>query len=140
MLWKIEFYLLIKKIDLDNINLLFNYKFDYLIDCCDTISIKCELIRLCLDKNITFISSMGTGNKINPSLLKVMDIRDTSYDPVAKKIRKYINDNKIKGKVPVVCSCEQNEHFDSDIPSMIFVPSYSGLLCANYIIRKIIEK
>lgn len=129
-----------KRIDLNNIEDLFSYDFDYLIDCCDSINIKCELIRICLDKNITFISSMGTGNKIDPTMLKIMDIRDTSYDPVAKRIRKYVSDNKIRGNIPVVCSCEQNDRFDGSIPSMIFVPSYSGLLCANYIIRKIIEK
>ena len=110
------------------------------IDCCDSIDVKCELIRACLDKNIGFISSMGTGNKLDPSMLKVMDIRETSYDPIAKKIRKYVNDNKIRGKIPVVCSIEKNNRFDGDIPSFIFVPAVSGLLCANYIIKSIIKK
>lgn len=129
-----------KRINLDNIDELFVYEFDYLIDCCDSIDVKCELIRACLDKNIGFISSMGTGNKLDPSMLKVMDIRETSYDPIAKKIRKYVNDNKIRGKIPVVCSIEKNNRFDGDIPSFIFVPAVSGLLCANYIIRLIIKK
>ena len=129
-----------KRITIDNVNELFEMDFDYLIDCCDSVDVKCELIRLCLDKNITFISCMGTGNKIDPSMLKIMDIRDTSYDPIAKKIRKYISDNKIKGKIPVVCSVEKNDRFDGDIPSMMFVPASAGIMCANYIIRKIIEK
>ena len=129
-----------KRITIDNVNELFEMDFDYLIDCCDSVDVKCELIRLCLDKNITFISCMGTGNKIDPSMLKIMDIRDTSYDPIAKKIRKYISDNKIKGKIPVVCSFEKNDRFDGDIPSMMFVPASAGILCSNYIIRKIIEK
>ena len=129
-----------KRITIDNVNELFEMDFDYLIDCCDSVDVKCELIRLCLDKNITFISCMGTGNKIDPSMLKIMDIRDTSYDPIAKKIRKYISDNKIKGKIPVVCSVEKNDRFAGDIPSMMFVPASAGIMCANYIIRKIIEK
>lgn len=126
------------KLDLNNINTLFNQNFDYLIDCCDTIAVKQELIKNCLNKKIKFISSMATGNKINPSLLEITDISKTSYDPIAKKIRKYLKDNKIHGKVPVVYSKEQNKKFEGSIPSMIFVPATSGILCANYIIKDII--
>ena len=67
------------------------------------------------------------------------DISKTSYDPIAKKIRKYLKDNHIHGKVPVVYSKEKNESFTGSIPSMVFVPATSGLLCANYIIKKIIN-
>lgn len=82
---------------------------------------------------------MGTGNKINPSDLEVMDISKTSYDPIAKKIRKYLKDNNIKGKIMVVCSKEQGKKFQGSIPSMMFVPATSGILCANYVIKDIIE-
>ena len=64
-----------KKIDMDNINELFNSNIDYVIDACDTLSVKLELIRICKKKNIKLISSMGTGNKMDPSRLKIMDIR-----------------------------------------------------------------
>ena len=127
------------KLDLDNMDKLFNLKFDYLIDCCDTVVVKQELIKRCLNKKIKFISSMGTGNKLNPDMLEVVDISKTSYDPIAKKIRKYLKDNKIKGKVPVVYSKEQNNKFTGSIPSMVFVPATSGLLCSNYIIKCIIN-
>ena len=128
------------KLDKNNIGMLFNYNFDYLIDACDTIMIKCELIRYCLNKGINFISSMGTGNKMEPSMLSVMDIKDTSYDPIARIIRKYLRDNCIYGKVMVVCSIEQGNKFEGNIPSMMFVPAVSGILCANYVIKKIIEE
>ncbi len=128
------------KLNRDNVSDIFNYDFDYLIDCCDTLEVKCELIRLCLDKKIGFISSMGTGNKIDPSMLKIMDIRDTSYDPIAKRIRKYLVDNNIRGKVNVVCSTEKNDKFEGDIPSLMFVPAVAGIMCANYVIREIIKK
>ena len=127
------------KLDSDNIDELFSYSFDYLIDACDTILVKEELIKRCLDKNIKFISSMGTGNKINPSMLKVMDIKDTSYDPIAKRIRKYLKDNNIRDRVMVVCSSEKRERFDGDIPSLMFVPAVSGIMCANFIIKEIIS-
>ena len=127
------------KLSLDNIDNLFNYKFDYLIDACDTILVKEELITRCLNNNIKIISCMGTGNKLNPSLLEITDISKTSYDPIAKRIRKYLKDNHINKKVPVVYSKEQNKKFEGSIPSMIFVPATAGLLCANYVIRDIIE-
>ena len=82
---------------------------------------------------------MGTGNKIKPFLLEVIDISKTSYDPIAKKIRKYLRDNNIRGKVPVICSKEQRNKFKGDIPSMIFVPATAGLLGANYVINDILN-
>lgn len=128
------------KLDMNNIEELFNLKFDYLIDAIDDIPMKEEIIKRCLTNNIEIISSMGTGNKLNPSMLEITDIKNTSYDPIAKRIRKYMKDNNLKRKLPVVYSKEQNNKFEGSIPSMIFVPSTAGILCANYVIRKIIEK
>lgn len=128
------------KLSIDNLDLLFKYSFDYLIDACDTIPVKQELIKNCLDKDIKIISCMGTGNKLNPSLLEVTNIWKTSYDPIAKKIRKYLKDNHINKKVPVVYSKEQNQKFEGSIPSMVFVPATAGLLCSNYVINDIINK
>lgn len=128
-----------EKIDSNNINLIFQNKIDYLIDACDTITTKESLIIECTKRKIKIISSMGTGNKLNPTLLEICDIRKTSYDPIAKKIRKFVTDNKIKDKIPVVYSKEQNPKFQGNIPSMIFVPANAGLLLANYVIRDIIN-
>lgn len=127
------------KLTPENIDILFKHSFAYLIDACDTINVKTELIRRCLDKNIEIISCMGTGNKLNPSLLEITDIRKTSYDPIAKKIRKYLKDNHINKKINVVYSKEQNPKFEGSIPSMVFVPATAGLLCANYVIKDIIK-
>ncbi len=129
---------LTRQLDRDNIEELFEFSFDYLIDACDTIMVKEELIKRCLEKGIRFICSMGTGNKMNPSELEIMDIRKTSYDPIAKRIRKYLRDQHICGKVMVVCSREKGEKFQGNIPSMMFVPATSGILCASYIIKDII--
>lgn len=129
-----------KKLDISNLDEIFKYKIDFLIDAIDDIPVKQELIKKCLTNNIGIISSMGTGNKIDPSKLEITDISKTSYDPLAKKIRKYLKTNNIKGKLPVVYSKEQNQKFEGSIPSMIFVPATAGLMSANYVIRKIIEK
>ena len=127
------------KLDKDNIKDLFQNHFDYLIDACDTICVKELLIKECLERGIQFISSMGTGNKLRPLELEISDLRKTSYDPIAKKLRKYVVDNKIKGRIPVVYSKEKREKFQGSIPSMMFVPATSGILCANYIINEIIS-
>lgn len=128
------------KLSLDNIDNLFKYSFDYLIDACDTILVKQELIKICLDNKIKIISCMGTGNKLNPSMLEITDISKTSYDPIAKRIRKFLKDNNIKDKVKVVYSKEQNKKFEGSIPSMIFVPATAGLLCSNYVISDMIKQ
>ncbi len=128
-----------KNIDLNNIDELFIDNIDYVVDACDTLSVKMELIRICKRKDIKLISSMGTGNKMDPSRLKIMDIKKTNYDPLAKKIRKMIRDEKINGKVMVICSDEQpNVKINKIIPSNSFVPATSGLLCASYIINDIV--
>lgn len=128
------------KLDLSNIDKLFTLKFEYLIDAIDDITIKQEIIKRCLLSNIPIISSMGTGNKLDPTKLEISDIKKTSYDPIARKIRKYLKDNNIKNNLPVVYSKEQNTKFEGSIPSMIFVPATAGILCANYIISSIIKK
>ena len=126
-------------IDMTNINKLFNYKIDYVVDACDTLMVKLELIRICKRNNIKLISCMGTGNKMDPTKLKITDIRKTSYDPLAKKIRKMVKDEKINGKVMVVCSDEEGKvKINKEIPSNSFVPATAGLLCASYVINDIV--
>ena len=90
-----------KFIDKNNINELFKYKFDYLVDACDSVPTKEQVIIECLKRNINFISSMGTGNKFDPSKLEICDIRKTYNDPLAKIIRKFVKDSKINKKVTV---------------------------------------
>lgn len=123
----------------DNINLVFDNNPDYVIDAIDTIDTKKEIIRICKKNNIKFISCMGTGNKMHPEKLKIIDIRKTSYDPIAKIIRKMVKDEKVKGKVMVICSDEiPIRKISGEIPSNAFVPSTAGILCASYVINDIV--
>ena len=133
----------IKKIDKfiteDNISLLFENNIDYIVDACDTISTKIAIIRECIKRKIIFISCMGMGRKVDITKLQIMDIRKTSYDPIAKIIRKFVRDEKIIEKIPVVSSTEQPlEEKNGIISSNSFVPTIAGLMCSNYIINKII--
>lgn len=128
-----------KFIDKSNINFLFNYKIDYVIDCCDTISTKIVLIEECLKRNIKFISCMGTGNKFHPEMLEIDELKKTSYDPIAKILRnkfKNVND-----KIMVVYSKEKSISMNDRIPgSNSLVPSCAGILCASYVINNIIKE
>ena len=62
--------------------------YDYVVDCIDSVSDKILLIQTCVNQNIPILSSMGTGNKLNPCLFEISDISKTSVCPLAKKIRK----------------------------------------------------
>ena len=126
-------------LDDDNINILDNYKIDYIVDACDSVKTKELLIDYSISKDIKLIASMGTANKLDPSKLVITDIRKTSYDPLAKILRKYVIDKKTNKKIMVVSSTESPIRKDM-LASMMFVPSVAGILCANYIIRDIIQK
>ena len=123
----------------ENTEKIFDRKIDYVVDACDTMDVKKELIRITDKLDIKLISSMGTGNKLNPKKLEIMDIRKTSYDPIAKILRKYVKDEKIKRKVMVICSTEQPIKTNSKtIGSTSFVPACAGLLITSYIINDIV--
>lgn len=129
-----------KKILKDDVKELFEYNINYVIDACDTLEVKEELIIECHKHKVKLISSMGTGNKFDPTKLKIMDIRKTSYDPLAKKIRKFVTENKINYKVNVVCSDETPLKITNPIGSTAFVPAVAGLLCASFVINDIIKE
>ena len=116
-------------------------KIDYFVDACDTLTVKKEVIKKCLKKKIPFISSMGTGNKLDPSKLEIMDIRKTVNDPLARILRKYVKDEKIMGKVMVLSSSELPIKTGERTPgSSAFVPASAGLLIASYVVHKFLEQ
>lgn len=125
-------------IDKSNIDILFKDKLDYVIDACDTIDTKVLLIEKCIKNNIKIISCMGTGNKMNPSLLKITDISKTSYDKLAKIMRKKLNNIGIKHVTVVSSTEEPYTKIDKTIPSNSFVPATAGLLLTSYIINDIV--
>lgn len=123
-----------------NIDFLFTKHIDYIVDACDTFEAKIALIKAGINYNIKTISCMGTGNKLDPTKLNIMDISKTSYDPLARKIRKKLKEEHINKKVTVVCSTEKPiETNSSIISSNAFVPATAGLLITSYIINDIIK-
>lgn len=127
-------------IDENNIDILFKDSYDYIIDSCDTIKTKELIIKRCLENNIKFITCCGTGNKLDPSKLEITDIRKTSYDPLAKILRKYVKDNNLKGKIMCCWSKEMPLKINNNvIASNAFVPSTAGLLITSYVINDILK-
>lgn len=125
----------------ENISILDSYEIDYIVDACDTMSTKQALILYSLEHKIPLISSMGTGNRLDPSQLEITTLTKTQYDPIAKKLRKFVRDNQIKDPITVVCSREQPISVEGrTIASCSFVPSVAGLLITSHIIREVIKK
>lgn len=123
----------------DNFYLLDNYQFDYLIDACDSLFTKQLLIKYASDNKIKIISSMGMGNKLDPSKITITKLSKTINDPLAKKLRKFVKDNQLKD-IPVVASNEMPiKNTNEFITSNAFVPAISGILMASYIINDIIK-
>ena len=121
---------------------------DYIIDAVDTVTAKIELVIRANKLNIPIISSMGTGNKLDPTKFEVADIYNTSVCPLAKVMRKELKIRKIE-KLKVVYSKEKPiktfENKDENqkknqIPSSIsFVPSVAGLIIAGEVIKDILN-
>lgn len=133
----------VKKYDIflnrDNQDFLLEEKYDYVIDCCDTMDTKKLLIDFSIRSNTPLISSMGTANKMDPSKLEIVEIRKTINDPVARILRKYVKDQKYNQKIMVLSSRELPKKKGTMLASNAFVPSTAGLLLSSYVIRKIIN-
>ena len=120
---------------------------DYVVDAIDTVSAKIGIIEKCQELNIPIISSMGTGNKLDPSQLEVSDIYKTSIDPLARVMRRELKKRHIK-KCKVVYSkeapltltiLEKNENGKVSPGSSPFVPSSAGLLIASEVIKDLLQ-
>lgn len=123
-----------------NINEINYNEYDFIIDCCDTISTKVLLIKKALEYDVKIISSMGTGNRFDPSKLELTNIWKTNNDPVAKIMRKLLRDNNIKCKIPVLCSSELPKKISSRKPGSIsLVPNVAGFYIASYVFNDIIN-
>ncbi len=123
--------------------------YDYVADCIDTVTGKIELVLKAQEVGVPIISSMGTGNKVNPADLEVADIYKTSVCPLAKVMRHELKKRRVK-KLKVVYSKEipiipKEAEIDEKskkvlIGSNAFVPAAAGLIIASEIVKDIIKK
>jgi tRNA A37 threonylcarbamoyladenosine dehydratase len=147
----------------DNADKIITGDLDYVIDAIDTIKSKKDLIIRCKKMNIPVISSMGAGNKLDPTLFKVADLFETTVCPMARIMRRELKKAGIDRGVKVVYSTEPPlKNFGQANPcktkcicprdsarhcavrrstpgSISFVPSVAGLIIAGEVIRDILN-
>ena len=125
---------------------------DFVIDAIDTMSSKLALAKMCHERQIPFVMSLGMANRLDPSKLEYTTLDKTSYDPVAKIMRSMCKKAGLNFKIPVIFSREiparhmtveklaetRKERFP--LASMVFVPASAGLLAASVCIRTLIDK
>ena len=130
---------------------LFEQKIDYVIDAIDTISSKLDLIESCHERSIKIISCMGMGNRMDPSLITYSTLAKTDMDPLAKAMRLQARKRNISYRIDVVVSKEKPVMITEDSlsedtkngrtppGSSAFVPNAAGLLCAAFVVNKLIS-
>lgn len=126
---------------------------DYIVDAIDTITTKLGIAEYCTKNNINIISSMGTGNKMDPTRFRVTDVYKTTVCPLAKVMRHELKKRRVK-KLKVVFSDElaatpdpeQVKEFLKDNPnkrqipgSISFVPPVAGMILAGEVIKDILR-
>ncbi len=121
-------------------------QYDYVVDAIDTVTAKIELVMQCNKAGVPIMSSMGAGNKLDPTMFRVADIYKTNMDPLAKVMRRELKKRGIR-KLKVVYSEEKpitpaleiapaGDTGRRSIPgSTAFVPSVAGLVIAGEVIK-----
>ena len=123
-----------------NIPEILEAKPDYVIDAIDTVTCKLSLIEYCVGNLIPIASSMGTGNKLHPEMLKVEDIHKTSVCPLAKVMRKELKKRGVK-RLKVVYSKENPiSNSKGIIGSISTVPPAAGIMLASIAINDLMGK
>lgn len=135
-----------KKFTLENIDVFFEDKFDYVVDAIDMVSSKIHLIRICCEKEIPLISSMGMGNKIDPSKIKIANLNKTHTCPLAKTMRKELKNYGITNikcvfsdEEPIISKKIKETNTKIINGSSSFVPPVAGIFMASHIVRELIS-
>ena len=123
--------------------------YDYVADAIDLVSCKLDLICTCLERKIPVISALGTGNKLDPTLLRVSDISKTENDALARVVRKELRarcvlHTDVVWSPELPLEAQQLEEPDPgrrSVPgSIAWVPSSAGLLMCSHIVTGLIGK
>ena len=109
-------------------------QYSYVVDAVDTVTAKIQLVMEAAEACVPIISSMGAGNKLDPTAFQVADIYKTSVCPLAKVMRRELKKRGIK-KLKVVYSREQPVVKNAVPASVAFVPSVAGLIIAGEVIK-----
>lgn len=125
----------------ENMDAIFQEKYDYIIDACDTITTKYLLIRKALETNTRIISCMGTGNRLDPSKVTITRLDKTNNDPLASAMRTILRKNNVSLKVPIVWSSEiPKKNKEKAVGSIVLVPAAAGLQLVYFILNDLINR
>ena len=126
-------------LDESNINDILNNNYDYVIDACDFVPTKIELIKQSIDSDFKLITCMGTAKKIDPAKLEITTLDKTDYDKLAKVMRKKLRELNINLKKVVVVSSKEKNIETNNLGSLMMTPATAGILCAKYVIENTIN-
>lgn len=127
-----------EKLNKENLKVLLDQDFDYIIDACDTLEVKFALMEESLHYSYKLISSMGTAKKTDPTKLEITTLDKTNNDPIARILRSKVKKAHINKKLYVVSSAEVPKQINM-LGTANLVPSVAGLLCASYVFNDIIK-
>ena len=129
-------------------------KYSYVVDAVDTVTAKLEIIMRATESNVPVISSMGAGNKLDPTGFKVDDIYHTSVCPLARTMRYELKKRGIKSlkcvyseEKPIVADVKETENGEEELAasgkrslpgSVAFVPSVVGLIIAGEVVKDLV--
>jgi len=125
-------------------------KFDYAVDCIDTLSPKVFFIKACLDRKIPIVSSMGAGGKVDPTQVTIGDISETHTCNLAFYVRKRLHKMGIRKGLKVVWSPEKADKSKivvvdggpkkSVIGTISYIPATFGIQAASVVIRDLYNR
>ena len=123
-------------------------EFDFVVDCIDTVKSKITIIKCAKNSSVPVISSMGTGNKLDPSKFQIADISKTTVCPLARVMRQeckkrglkdvkvlFSTEKPVEQKITEDCELKGNGPAPG---SCAFVPSVAGLIIAGEVIRDLV--
>lgn len=114
--------------------------FDYVVDAIDTVTAKLDLVVRAREAGVPVISSMGTGNKLDPTRFEVTTIDKTSVCPLAKVMRRELRRREISDLKVVYSKEEPIRQAERGVPASVsFVPPAAGLILAGEVIKDLIK-
>ena len=133
-------------------------EFDYLLDAIDHFTSKIHLLKSCRELDIPVIASMGAAMKLDPTLVRVADIAETSRCRMAKSVRKLLRKEGIESGITVVYSTEGFRAVTDEAPvklelpdggewqrrmtlgSISFIPAIFGMTMAGVVVNNLLKK
>lgn len=124
----------------ENLDMIFQYEPDFIVDAIDSLKTKKALIKTCLQRKVKLIVATGMGNRKDATKVQITTLSKTYNDKIAKELRFFMKHEHLNGKVPVVFSSEVPLKVKGSIASTAFVPACAGILMASYVVNEFLKE